>query len=122
MQSHPAELEALGAVLSQVETPVQIISGRRDAVVPPVNAEYLHDRLPHSELHLIDGTHFVWEDAADEYASLVNAWWGGGFKTCMEDRRNHNASVTQATKPVRRNTRRLPFRRSCEDDFGASGQ
>jgi hypothetical protein len=25
-----------------------------------------------------------WEDAADEYASLVNAWWSDGFKTCMK--------------------------------------
>jgi len=84
VQSYPTELEALRAVLPQIETPVQIISGRRDAVVPPVNAEYLHDRLPHSELHLIDATHFVWEDAADDYARLVNAWWAGGFKTCMK--------------------------------------
>jgi len=82
VQSYPTELEALSAVLPQVETPVQIISGRRDAVVPPVNAEYLHDRLPHSELHLIDAPHFVWEDAADEYASLVTAWWAGGFEIC----------------------------------------
>jgi pimeloyl-ACP methyl ester carboxylesterase len=48
---------------------------------PPVNAEYLHERLPHSQLHLIDSCHFAWEDAADEYASLVTAWWAGGYKT-----------------------------------------
>ena len=83
VQSYPTELEALRTVLPQVQTPVQIISGRRDTVVPPVNAEYLHDRLPHSELHLIDATHFIWEDAADEYAALLKAWWAGGFKTCM---------------------------------------
>jgi pimeloyl-ACP methyl ester carboxylesterase len=83
VQSYPTELDALRAVLAQVHTPVQIISGRRDAVVPPVNAEYLHARLPHGELHLIDATHFIWEDAADEYAALVSAWWAGGFKTCM---------------------------------------
>jgi pimeloyl-ACP methyl ester carboxylesterase len=76
VQSYPTELEALRAALPQVQTPVQIISGRRDAVVPPINAEYLHERLPDSELHLIDATHFIWEDAADEYAALVNTWWG----------------------------------------------
>jgi len=59
--------------------------------LPPINAEYLHERLPHSELHLIDATHFVWEDAADEYAALLNAWWAGGFKTCM------NTSKASAT-------------------------
>jgi pimeloyl-ACP methyl ester carboxylesterase len=52
--------------------------------VPLVNAEYLHERLPHSELHVVDAGHFIWEDAADEYAQLVTAWWSEGFKTCMK--------------------------------------
>ena len=80
VQSYPAELEALRDVLLQIETPVQIISGRRDAVVPLVNAEYLDQRLPHSQLHVIDAGHFIWEDAADEYAAVVSAWWTDGFK------------------------------------------
>jgi pimeloyl-ACP methyl ester carboxylesterase len=84
VQSYPTELEALRAVLPQVQTPVQIISGRRDAVVPLVNAEYLHGRLPHSELHVVDAGHFIWEDADDEYAPVVTAWWAGGFKTCLK--------------------------------------
>lgn len=62
---------------------MQIISGLGDAVVPLVNAEYLDQRLPHSELRVVDAGHFVWEDAADEYAALVTAWWAEGFKTCM---------------------------------------
>ena len=84
VQSYQTELEILRGALSHVRTPVQIIAGRRDRVVPPVNAEYLHERLPHSELHLIDAGHFVWEDAADEYAALVSAWWADGFRTCMK--------------------------------------
>ena len=80
VQSYPTELEALRDVLLQIQTPVQIISGRRDAVVPLVNAEYLDQRLPHSQLHVIDGGHFIWEDAADEYAAVVSAWWTDGFK------------------------------------------
>jgi pimeloyl-ACP methyl ester carboxylesterase len=74
-QSYPAELEVLRDALPRIQTPVQIISGRRDRVVPAVNSEYLHERLPHSDLHLLDSGHFAWEDAADEYASLVEAWW-----------------------------------------------
>jgi len=84
VQSYPTELEVLRDVLPHIQTPVQIISGRRDMVVPPVNAEYLHDRLPHSELHLIDSGHFVWEDAAEQYAALVGGWWAGGYKTCAK--------------------------------------
>jgi pimeloyl-ACP methyl ester carboxylesterase len=80
VQSYPTELEALREVLGSIETPVQIISGRRDAVVPLVNAEYLHERLPHSELHIVDAGHFIWEDAADEYAAVVTSWWADGFK------------------------------------------
>jgi hypothetical protein len=34
---------------------------------------------------MIDSGHFIWEDAADEYAALVKAWWGGGFKTMPLD-------------------------------------
>jgi pimeloyl-ACP methyl ester carboxylesterase len=83
VQSYPSELEALRAVLPQVQTPVQIIAGRHDAVVPLVNAEYLHYRLPHSGLSVIDAGHFVWEDAADDYATLVSAWWAGGFAAVM---------------------------------------
>ena len=40
--------------------------------------------LPHSELHLVDSGHFVWEDAADEYAALVKAWWSDRYKTCTK--------------------------------------
>ena len=84
VQSYPSELEALRDVLPHLQTPVRIIFGRGDAVVPLVNAEYLHERLPHSELHLIDGGHFIWEDAADEYAALVTGWWTEAFKRCTE--------------------------------------
>jgi pimeloyl-ACP methyl ester carboxylesterase len=93
VQSYPTELEALRHVLPRIQTPVQIISGRRDAVVPLVNAEYLHDRLPCSELRVIDAGHFVWEDAADDYAALVNQWWAAGFKTCAK------ASTAGASTP-----------------------
>ena len=74
-QAYRTELEGLRDVLPRIQTPVQIIAGRRDRVVPPVNSEYLHERVPNSELHLLDSGHFAWEDAADEYASLVEAWW-----------------------------------------------
>src|SRR5262245_11023621 len=84
VQAYPTELEALRHLLPQIQTPVQIIAGRTDAVVPLVNAEYLRERLPHSELRVVDAGHFVWEDGADEYASLVTAWWADGFRNCMK--------------------------------------
>jgi pimeloyl-ACP methyl ester carboxylesterase len=79
VRSYPAELPILRDLLPEIETPVQIIAGARDPAVPPVNAEYLHERLPNSKLDLIDTGHFAWEDGADEYAALVTSWWSGGY-------------------------------------------
>jgi pimeloyl-ACP methyl ester carboxylesterase len=80
-RTYPAELPALRDLLPQVQTPVQIIAGGRDRAVPPVNAEFLHERLPRSKLDIIDAGHFTWEDGADQYAALVTTWWNGGYTT-----------------------------------------
>jgi pimeloyl-ACP methyl ester carboxylesterase len=79
VRAYPAELPVLSDLLPQIQTAVQIIAGAHDAAVPPVNAEFLHDRLPHSKLDLLDAGHFTWEDAADDYAGLVTKWWNGGY-------------------------------------------
>src|SRR5262245_21986493 len=79
VRAYPQELPVLRDLLPTIELPVQIITGSRDPVVPPVNAEYLHERLPRSKLDIIDATHFVWEDAADQYAALIRSWWAGGY-------------------------------------------
>jgi pimeloyl-ACP methyl ester carboxylesterase len=81
VRTYPTELRVLRDLLPQIQTPVQIIAGARDPVVPPVNGEFLHERLPTSKLDHIDTGHFAWEDGADEYAALVTSWWGGGYAT-----------------------------------------
>jgi pimeloyl-ACP methyl ester carboxylesterase len=81
VRSYPTDLAALRFLLPQIKTPVQIIGGGRDQVVPPVNAEFLHERLPNSKLNFVDAGHFTWEDAADEYAALATSWWEGGYAT-----------------------------------------
>jgi pimeloyl-ACP methyl ester carboxylesterase len=78
-RSYPTELPVLRDLLPKIVTPVQIIAGARDTAVPPVNAEFLHERLPHSKLDVVDAGHYTWEDAAAEYAELVTEWWGGGY-------------------------------------------
>ena len=87
VRTYPAELPVLRDLLPQIQIPVQIIAGRQDLAVPPVNAEFLHQRLPHSQLDIIDAGHFTWEDAADEYAVLVTTWWGGGYAATSEPER-----------------------------------
>jgi len=83
VQAYPQELPILRDLLPTIETPVQIINGTRDRVVPPANAEFLHHRLPKSKLDLIDSGHFIWEDAADQYAHLITSWWAGGYAKLM---------------------------------------
>jgi pimeloyl-ACP methyl ester carboxylesterase len=81
VRAYPAELPVLRDLLGEIDTPVQIIAGAHDPAVPPVNGEFLHERLPQSKLDIIDAGHFTWEDAADEYADLVTSWWSGGYAT-----------------------------------------
>jgi hypothetical protein len=57
-----------------------IIAGRRDRVVPLINAEFLDERLPNSKLVVVDAGNFVWEERADEYASLIADWVADGYR------------------------------------------
>jgi pimeloyl-ACP methyl ester carboxylesterase len=68
---YPEELPELAELLPQIATPVTIINGRHDRVVPVANAEFLDERLPTSRVELIDAGHFVWEEAPAEYAAIV---------------------------------------------------
>jgi pimeloyl-ACP methyl ester carboxylesterase len=71
VRRYPQELPELAELLPHITTPVTIINGRHDRVVPVANAEFLDERLPNSRVVLIDAGHFVWEEAPAEYASAV---------------------------------------------------
>jgi pimeloyl-ACP methyl ester carboxylesterase len=86
VRAYPNDLPVLCDLLPTIRTPVQIIAGRRDPFAPTVHDESLHERLPNSRLDVINAGHFTWEDAADEYASLVTSWWSGGCAG-IDDRR-----------------------------------
>jgi pimeloyl-ACP methyl ester carboxylesterase len=68
---YPEELPALAELLPQIATPVTIINGLHDRVVPLANAEFLDERLPTSHVVVVDGGHFIWEEAPAEYAAIV---------------------------------------------------
>lgn len=80
VQTYPEELPLLRDLLPTIDTPVQIFGGKRDRVVPTANAEFLHQRLPKSKLDIMETGHWAWEDAADQFASLVTSWWAGGYR------------------------------------------
>jgi pimeloyl-ACP methyl ester carboxylesterase len=71
VRRYPEELPELAELLPTIATPVTIVNGRHDRVVPVTNAEFLHERLPNSRLEIIDAGHFVWEEAPAEYASVI---------------------------------------------------
>ena len=75
-QSYREYLPELAKLLPGIQTPVRIVAGADDQVVPVSNAEFLHERLPNAQVHLIAGAgHFCWEEKPAEYAALVTSWW-----------------------------------------------
>jgi pimeloyl-ACP methyl ester carboxylesterase len=80
VRSYQADLATLRDLLPEIRTPVRIIAGERDPLVPLANAEYLHERLPCSRLAVLDAGHFAWEDAAQEWGSIALEWIEGGYQ------------------------------------------
>jgi pimeloyl-ACP methyl ester carboxylesterase len=77
VRAYPTDLPVLAERLADISTPVQIIAGQYDELVPPSNAEFLHERLPNSKLDILETGHFTWEDGADDYLALAAAWITG---------------------------------------------
>jgi pimeloyl-ACP methyl ester carboxylesterase len=81
VRSYPEQLPQLAGLLPQIFTPVQIITGGRDPIVPVANAEFLHARLPNSRLDVLDAGHLAWEEAPGDYGAIIAAWVNGGYLT-----------------------------------------
>ena len=86
VRNYPVDLALLKDLLPQIETPVKIIAGARDPLVPISNAEYLVERLPCCELTVLDLGHFAWEDGADAWGDAALAWVQGGYERIGGDR------------------------------------
>jgi pimeloyl-ACP methyl ester carboxylesterase len=71
VRRYPDELPELARLLPQITTPVTLVNGRHDRVVPLANVEFLDARLPHSRMAIIDTGHFAWEEAPTDYASVI---------------------------------------------------
>ena len=81
VRSYPQQLPLLARLLPKIFTPVQIITGRKDPIVPVANAAFLHARLPNSRLDVLDTGHLAWEEAPGEYGAIIAAWVNGGYLT-----------------------------------------
>jgi pimeloyl-ACP methyl ester carboxylesterase len=80
VRNYPIDLALLKDLLPRIETPVKIIAGARDPMVPLSNAEYLKARLPRCELTALDLGHFAWEDGPDAWGDAALAWVQGGYE------------------------------------------
>jgi pimeloyl-ACP methyl ester carboxylesterase len=85
VRHYPEQNPVLRDLLPTIATPTQIIAGRDDDLVPWSNNQYLYDLLPNSEVHPLDAGHFAWEQAAEEYGSLVADWVIGGYLRVAAD-------------------------------------
>jgi pimeloyl-ACP methyl ester carboxylesterase len=80
VRSYPKTLPPLRDKLPSIQTPVLVIYGSHDPLVPPENAEILGRLLPHVRVIPLDGGHFAWEDKAVEYAAAVRSWIEGDYQ------------------------------------------
>jgi pimeloyl-ACP methyl ester carboxylesterase len=80
VRTYPQSLPPLRALLPTIETPVQVLYGRRDPVVPPEHGELLGRSLPHVRVVSLDSGHFAWQDTATEYGAAVRTWIEGGYR------------------------------------------
>src|SRR2546425_3865448 len=74
VRAYPRDLPRLKALLPSIETPVLVLAGRNDPIVPPPNGQLLADLLPHCRHTLLDGGHLIWEDAAEAYSAHLARW------------------------------------------------
>lgn len=64
----------LEPLLSEINIPTLIISGKNDKIVPPVNGQFLAERLPNNRNILLDAEHRIWEEAAKEFMEAIVSW------------------------------------------------
>lgn len=56
------------------QVPLLAVWGRDDPVFGPAGAQAFAADLPHAEIHLLDGGHFLLDSALDETAALIRAF------------------------------------------------
>jgi pimeloyl-ACP methyl ester carboxylesterase len=86
VRTYPVELPKLAEKLPAVATPVQIVCGRDDPIVPIPNQEFLHSRLPNSRMDLLPAGHYAWEETPDQYGDVLVRWLTEGHRSSLSSR------------------------------------
>lgn len=69
-QLSESDTDPYEAKLAEIAMPVKVLWGREDRILPPAHGAWLHDRIPHSELHWVaDAGHLLQEDAPAQLLS-----------------------------------------------------
>jgi len=80
VRTYPIELPKLAKELPGIGTPVQIVCGLDDPLVPTPNQEFLHEMLPNSRMDLLPAGHFAWEEVPDLYGDVLISWLTAGYR------------------------------------------
>ncbi|GAA2597385.1 alpha/beta hydrolase [Streptomyces lienomycini] len=73
-QIRQSDTAAYEHLLGTMTLPVRLVWGREDRILPPQYAEWLHERVPHAELHWIEGAgHLLQEDAPGRLLAHLTA-------------------------------------------------
>jgi pimeloyl-ACP methyl ester carboxylesterase len=81
VRNYLSDLPRLEPLLSNIDTPVLIIAGRNDPIVPPANGQFLAERLPRNRYVLLDAQHRAWEEDGRSYAEQIATWIDGGYRS-----------------------------------------
>ena len=78
---YPESLATVDPYLAGIDLPVKVFWGDLDQLLYVNNAHRLHERLKRSELTVFQHCgHFSYQDKADDFAKMVVAWVGGGYR------------------------------------------
>jgi pimeloyl-ACP methyl ester carboxylesterase len=80
VRTYPTELPKLAEKLPGIETPVQIVCGRDDPLVPMANQDFLHERLPNNRMDLLPAGHFAWEEVPSLYGDVLARWLSVAYR------------------------------------------
>lgn len=70
----------LEPLLSEIKIPAMIIGGKNDKIVPPVNGQFLAERLPNNRNILLDAEHRIWEEASKEFNETIALWFNKDYR------------------------------------------
>jgi pimeloyl-ACP methyl ester carboxylesterase len=80
-KAYPENLATVDPHLASLDLPVQLFWGDLDQFLLVDNAHRLQQRLKRSQLRVFERCgHFSYQDKADEFAEMLLAWVGGGYR------------------------------------------